>query len=94
MRETWVRSLGLEDPLEGMAAHSSILAWRISMDRGAWPVTAQGVTKNRTQLRAKAQHSTLPGIVLHQHYIRSIWSQSQNFKFILLIKEDLYIANY
>ena len=30
MLETWVRSLGLEDPLEkGMATHSSILAWRI-----------------------------------------------------------------
>ena len=30
MRETWVRSLGREDPLEkGMAAHSNILAWRI-----------------------------------------------------------------
>ena len=30
MRETWVRSLGLEDSLEKrMATHSSILAWRI-----------------------------------------------------------------
>ena len=30
MRETWVRSPGREDPLEeGMATHSSILAWRI-----------------------------------------------------------------
>ena len=30
MWETWVRSLGREDPLEeGMATHSSILAWRI-----------------------------------------------------------------
>ena len=30
MQETWARSLGQEDPLEkGMAAHSSILAWRI-----------------------------------------------------------------
>ena len=30
MQETWVRSLGWEDPLEnGMAAHSSILAWKI-----------------------------------------------------------------
>ena len=30
MHETWVRSLGWEDPLEeGMATHSSILAWRI-----------------------------------------------------------------
>ena len=39
MRETWVRSLGWEDPLEeGMAILSSILAWRIPMDRGAWQV--------------------------------------------------------
>ena len=37
MQETWVRSLGWEDPLEeGMATHSSILAWRIPKDRGAW----------------------------------------------------------
>ena len=36
MRETWVQSLGLEDPLEkGMATHSSILSWRIPMDKGA-----------------------------------------------------------
>ena len=35
IRETWVRSLGWEDPLEeGMGIHSSILAWRIPMDRG------------------------------------------------------------
>ena len=30
MQETWVQSLGWEDPLEeGMATHSSILAWRV-----------------------------------------------------------------
>ena len=30
MQETWVQSLGWEDPLErGMATHSSIFAWRI-----------------------------------------------------------------
>jgi len=35
MWETWVQSLGWEDPLEeGMVTHSSILARRISMDRG------------------------------------------------------------
>ena len=51
MQETWVRSLGLEDPLEeGKATHSSILAWRISTDRGAWWATVHGVTKSRTQL--------------------------------------------
>ena len=43
MWEAWVRSLGWEDPLEkGKAAHSSILAWRIRMDRGAWQATAHG----------------------------------------------------
>ena len=36
MQDTWVQSLSWEDPLEeGMATHSSILAWRIPMDRGA-----------------------------------------------------------
>ena len=36
MQETQVQSLGQEDPLEeGMATHSSILPWRIPMDRGA-----------------------------------------------------------
>ena len=40
MQETWVQSLGWEDPLEEeMATHSSILAWRILMDRGAWQAT-------------------------------------------------------
>ena len=44
MQETWVQSLGWEDPLEqGMATHSSILAWRIPMDRGAWWATVHGV---------------------------------------------------
>ena len=50
--ETWVRSLGWEDPLEeGMATQSSILAWRIPMDRGAWGATVHGVAKSRTQLK-------------------------------------------
>ena len=36
-QETWVKSLGREDPLEKeMATHSSILAWEIPLDRGAW----------------------------------------------------------
>ena len=46
MWETWVGSLGWEDPLEeGMATHSSILAWRIPMDRGAWRATVHGVQR-------------------------------------------------
>ena len=46
MQETWVRSLGWEDPLEeGMATHSSILAWRIPMDRGTWWARVHGVAE-------------------------------------------------
>ena len=49
MQETWVQSLGWEDCLEdGMATHSSILAWRIPMDRGAWRATVHGVAKSQT----------------------------------------------
>jgi len=48
---TWVRSLGWEDALEeGMAIHSSILAWRTPRDRGVWRATVHGVTKSQTQL--------------------------------------------
>ena len=43
--------LGREDPLEEeMAPHSSTLAWRIPMDRGAWRAAVQGVAKSQTQL--------------------------------------------
>ena len=46
-----VQFLGWEVPLEErMAIHSGILAWRISMDRGAWPATVHRVTKSRTRL--------------------------------------------
>ena len=44
MWESWVRSLGWEDPSEkGMATNSSILAWRIPMDRGAWRAAVMGL---------------------------------------------------
>ena len=52
--ETWARSLGGEDPLEeGVVTHSSILAWRMPVDRGAWRATVHVVAKIRAtqQLR-------------------------------------------
>ena len=49
IQETPVQSLGGEDSLEeGMATHSSILAWRIPMDRGAGQATVHGIAKSRT----------------------------------------------
>ena len=54
--EIWVRSLGWEDPLEeGMAIHSSILAWRIPMDREACQATVHG---NHKELDTTEQLST------------------------------------
>ena len=49
-QETWVPSLGWEDPLEKeMATHPNILAWKIPW-RGAWWATVYGVTKSWAQL--------------------------------------------
>ena len=51
MQETPVRLLGPEDPLEeGMAIHSSVLAWRIPVNRGAWRTTFHRVTQSWTRL--------------------------------------------
>ena len=49
MWETWVQSLGWEDPLEeGLETHSIILAWRIPMARGTWRATVHGVANSST----------------------------------------------
>ena len=59
MWETWFRSLGWEDPLdEGMATHSSILAWRIPMDREAWWATVHGVAQSQIQLKRLSSSSS------------------------------------
>ena len=59
MQETLVRFLGWEDPLEeGMATHSSILVWRIPMDRGVWWTIVHGGHKelDMTERLSTAQH--------------------------------------
>ena len=51
VQETWARSLGWEDSLEkGTATHSSILAWRIPVDRRAWRAAVHRVTESQTRL--------------------------------------------
>ena len=47
-----------------MATHSSIPAWRIPMDRGAWEATVHGVAKSQTGLSKEAQHSTQDPITI------------------------------
>ena len=58
MPETQVLSLGLEGlenhPEEGMATHSSILAWEIPVDRGAWWATV-----HRTEQLNSSKHMQL-----------------------------------
>ena len=52
MQETRVRSPGWEDPLEKeMVTHSSILAWKNLMDRGAWWAAVHGVAESGTTER-------------------------------------------
>ena len=51
MQETWVRFLGWEDPLEQeMAAHSSILAWRIPWTGEPRALQPTGLQKSQTGL--------------------------------------------
>ena len=91
MWETWVRSLGWKDSLEeGMAAHSSILALRIPMDRGAWWAAVRGITKCWTQLR---QLSTfpVPGQSLGSKYI-CMHTHTHRYSFVLCQEIFVYEA--
>ena len=56
MQETWVQSLGQEDPLEKeMATHSSILAWRIPWTEEPGGLQSMGVTRVGHNLATKPQ---------------------------------------
>ena len=78
MWETGVQSLGWEDPLEkGKATHSSILAWRIPMDKGAWWVLSMQSQRVRHDWVTKHSTFTFPPlyyeILLHLTLMCSIW---------------------
>ena len=52
-----VQSLGQDDPLEeAMTTLSSILAWRTTVDRGAWRATVHGVTQSQARLKPLSMH--------------------------------------
>ena len=52
LQQTRVQSLGGEDPLEeGLATHSSVLAWRIPWTKEPGRLQSTGLQKNQTQLK-------------------------------------------
>ena len=60
--ETWVQSLGREDPVEkGMAAHSSILTWRIPRTKKSGRLQSMGSQRVRHDLATNAFLSLVPG---------------------------------
>ena len=57
--ETWVRSLGWDDPLEeGLATLSSVLAWRIPIGQRSWQVAVHRVTQSWTRLKQLSMNHT------------------------------------
>ena len=84
-QETWVRSLDEEDPLEeGMATHSSILAWRLPWTEEPGGYSPRGL-KNRTRLKGQSTaHSTcVTGwiqITNHKKMKRQIMLSIANFQ--------------
>ena len=74
MQETWVRSLGWKDTLkEDMATHSSILAWRISMDIGAWRATVMG---SQSHTRLSTAHRFVIALLPRSKCLLILWLQS------------------
>ena len=64
MRETWVPSLGREyPPDEGMATHSSILAWRISLERSLAGYSPWGHKESDTTERLHFSLSLLKNFI-------------------------------
>ena len=60
MQETWVQSLGWEDPMKKeMTTHSSILAWKTPMDREAWWAVIHRVAKSQARQERLSTHACI-----------------------------------
>ena len=78
-QETQVWSLSREGPLqEGMTTYSSILAWRIPMDRGPWRATVHRVAKSRTWLKWLSTHT--PTFISEWNQNKEVSSENSNQK--------------
>ena len=79
LQETQVQSLGQEDPLEkGMAIHSSIIDWRILMDRGSWWAKVHGGSEKSDAKQVKKQQSEpnmeqQTGSKLGKDYVKAVY---------------------
>ena len=74
MQETWVQSLGQEDPLEeGMATHSSILAWRVPWTMAGY--SPQGCKESDLTKVAWHAYNTISDTlqVFHDFYLFSLF---------------------
>ena len=81
MRETWVLSLGWEDPLEKeMATHSSSVLTGNPMDRGAWWATVHGVAKSWTWL---SDFTSLPLVLESQQGSSIVYLIEQSITFLV-----------
>ena len=84
MRETWVRSLGREDPLEKeMATHSSIPAWRIP-----WPEEPGGLQSTGSQRLDMTERLHL---LTHSIFVYGVRERSN---FILLHVDDQLLQHH
>ena len=76
-QETWVQSLGWEDPLEeGMATYSSTLAWRIPWTEEPGGLQPKGSdTNSRTQLKQLSMHihRLRNSVATKCHIFQSFW---------------------
>ena len=74
MQETWVQSLGWEDPLKkGKATHSSILAWRIPWTiYSPWGRKESDTTERLSSSSSSSEHSLAMGALLHASSL--LWS--------------------
>ena len=81
-----------------MAAHSSIVAGRIPMNRGAWRATVHRVSKSQTQLkplsrqagrhmRPQGSCNSCPDHIWYKHLFSDNWFRASLACFLLLLKE-------
>ena len=79
MRETWIGSLGWEDPLEeGMATHSSIVAWRSPMDMEAGRATVPWAGKE-SDMTWVTKRSTVQQHIKYRAFIDTLYQVEDIF---------------